>query len=58
VIKPVIVHITVDEKGNVVEFEVSAAADPALVDQAIALVKNSQFNASRMDGYVAVRFRP
>jgi hypothetical protein len=31
VIKPVIVHITVDEKGNVVEFEVSAAADPALV---------------------------
>lgn len=58
VIKPVIVHVTVDEQGKVVESEVSAAADPVLVEQAIALVKNSKFGASRMDAYVAVRFRP
>ena len=58
VIKPVIVHVTVDDQGNVVESEVSAAADPALVDQAIALVKRSKFSAQRMDAYVAVRFRP
>lgn len=58
VIKPVIVHITVDDRGQVVESEVSAAADPVLVDQAVALVKSSKFSASRMDAYVAVRFRP
>ncbi len=57
-IKPVVVHVTVDDQGNVVESEVSAASDPALVDQAVALVKGSKFGASRMDAYVAVRFRP
>ena len=57
-IKPVIVHVTVNDQGEVVESEVSAAADPALVDKAIALVKSSKFSASRMDAYVAVRFRP
>jgi hypothetical protein len=35
-IKPVVVHVR-----NVVESEVSAASDPALVDQAVALVKGS-----------------
>jgi hypothetical protein len=58
VIKPVIVHVTIDDHGDVVESEVSAAADPALADQATALVKNSKFGANRMDAYVAVRFRP
>jgi hypothetical protein len=58
VIKPVIVHVTVDDQGDVVEAELSAAADPALVAQAIALVKSSKFGSSRMDAYVAVRFRP
>jgi hypothetical protein len=58
VIKPVIVHVTVDDHGQVVESEVSAAADPVLVDQAIALVKSAKFSGSRMDAYVAVRFRP
>jgi hypothetical protein len=58
VIKPVIVHVTVDDQGQVVESEVSAAADPVLVDQAIALVKSSKFGGHRMDAYVAVRFRP
>jgi hypothetical protein len=57
-IKPVIVHVTVDDQGDVVESEVSAAADQTLVDQAIALVKSSRFSAQRMDAYVAVRFRP
>jgi hypothetical protein len=57
-IKPVIVHVTVDDQGDLVECEVSAAADQTLVDQAIALVKSSTFSAQRMDAYVAVRFRP
>jgi hypothetical protein len=57
-IKPVIVHVTVDDQGNVVESELSAASDPTLVDQAMALVKSSKFGASRMDAYIAVRFRP
>ncbi len=57
-IKPVIVHVTVDDRGQIVESEVSAAADPVLVDQAIALVKSSKFATQRMDAYVAVRFRP
>lgn len=57
-IKPVVVHVTVDDQGKVVESELSAASDPALVDQAMALVKSSKFSGSRMDAYVAVRFRP
>lgn len=58
VIKPVIVHITIDDQGDVVESAISAAADPTLVDQAIAMVKSAKFGANRMDAYVAVRFRP
>lgn len=58
VIKPVIVHVTIDDQGDVVESAVSAAADPTLVDQAIAMVKSAKFSANRMDAYVAVRFRP
>jgi hypothetical protein len=56
VIKPVIVHVTLDHRGAVVESEVSAAADPALIDQALALVKSSKFGGARMDAYISVRF--
>jgi hypothetical protein len=56
VIKPVMIHVTLDDRGAVVESEVSAAADPALIDRALALVKSSKFGGARMDAYIAVRF--
>jgi len=58
VLKQVIVHATADDQGNLVETEISAAADPALADQAIAVVRSSKFARGRMDAYINVRFMP
>ena len=60
-VQPVIVHAQIDGEGKVVEEELSAAADLALAQPALDLVKRSAFpRAARMQrqAYINVRFMP
>jgi len=57
VLKQVIVHATIDSQGNVVDSALSAAADSALVEPALDLVKKTKFSpGTAMDAYINVRF--
>jgi hypothetical protein len=60
VLKQVIVHTLIDGTGNVIDSVVSATADPALSDTALALVKQTKFSAAtpQTDAYINVRFVP
>ena len=59
-IQPVIVVAEIDGQGNVVEEEVSAAADPALAQSALDLVMKTHFGqvGSHRETYVNVKFVP
>jgi hypothetical protein len=59
-VKPVIVHASVNGFGAVVEAEISAASDVALAKQALDVVKQNRFpNTTGMrQMYVNVRFLP
>jgi hypothetical protein len=59
-IQPVIVHAEVDGEGKVVEAELSAASNPALVQPALDLVKKMNFGYTRGERqmYVNVKFAP
>jgi hypothetical protein len=56
--KPVVVHASVDGQGTVVAEELSIAADPALVQTALDLVKTKPFspNGNIREIYVQVTF--
>ena len=56
--KPVVIHASVDSQGAVVAEELSIAADPALAQTALDLVKAKGFppNANIREIYVEVRF--
>ena len=57
VLKQVIIHATIDNQGNVVDSQLSATADSALVEPALDLVKKAKFSpGSPMDAYINVRF--
>lgn len=58
VYKPVIVNVTINRQGQVVEAEVSAAADPSLGSQALEMVKKANFAPSESwrQAYINVRF--
>jgi hypothetical protein len=58
VYKPVIVNATIDTQGQVVEAEISAAADAGLAGSALDMVKKSNFGpfASWRQAYINVRF--
>jgi hypothetical protein len=58
--KPVIVHASIDGGGNVLEEELSSAADPALAQTALDLVRKAKFAQSRTQRqhYINVRFVP
>jgi len=61
VIQPVIVHATIDGHGKVLEEEVSSAANPALAQAALDLVKKTNFGAAgstQREAYINVRFVP
>jgi len=58
-VRPVIVHAIIDPSGKVIEEEVSAAADPALAQPALDLVKKHNFGSAgdaQRDAYINVRF--
>jgi len=58
-VSPVIVHATINAEGNVIEEELSAAAEPSLAQQALALVKQNHYNngvPSQREAYINVRF--
>jgi hypothetical protein len=59
-VKSVIVHAEIDLNGNVLEGELVSAADPALADSALDLVKNIKFPAAQTQrqAYVNVRYLP
>jgi beta-lactamase regulating signal transducer with metallopeptidase domain len=60
-VQPVIVHADIGGAGKVLEEEVSAAADPALVETALELVKQSPFvpaGSTQWQAYINVRFMP
>lgn len=57
----VIVHVEVDGSGKVLEEELSAASDPALVQMAFDLVKQGPFRkvgSTQWQAYFNVRFMP
>jgi beta-lactamase regulating signal transducer with metallopeptidase domain len=58
--QPVIVHAEIDGDGNVVETEISTAANPALAAEALRLVGKMNFGhtGSERQGYFDVRFVP
>jgi len=57
VLKQVIIHATIDNLGNVVDSQLSAAADSALVEPALDLIRKTKFSAGApMDVYINVRF--
>jgi hypothetical protein len=60
VMKQVIVHALIDGNGNVVDSVFSAAADPALIDTALDLVRKTKFavGTQQVDAYINVRFVP
>jgi hypothetical protein len=58
-VRPVIVHASIDPAGNVLEEELSAAADPALAQPALDLVRKHNFGfagVNQRDAYINVRF--
>jgi beta-lactamase regulating signal transducer with metallopeptidase domain len=59
-VKPVMVHASVDRSGKVTEEELLAASDPALVQAARELVKNTTFQAdgTQRQMYINVRYVP
>ncbi len=60
-VQPVIVHVEVDGSGKVLEEELSATSDPALVQTAFDLVKQGPFRnvgSTQWQAYVNVRFMP
>jgi hypothetical protein len=60
VLKQVIVHALMDSEGNVVDSVFSAAADTALIQTAMDLVKRTKFSVGtqQTDAYINVRFVP
>ena len=61
VVEPVIVHAEIDAEGKVLEEELSAAADPALIQAALDLVKRGPFRkmgSTQWQAYINVRFKP
>jgi hypothetical protein len=56
----VIVHCSIDVYGNVLEQELASAADPALAEIALDLVKETNFSAqgAQRQAYINVRFNP
>ncbi len=58
--KPVMVHASVDGRGQVVEEELLTASDPGLVQLALDRVKNTRFPAlgSQRQMYINVKFTP
>jgi hypothetical protein len=57
----VIVHVEIDGSGKVLEEELSAASDPALVQLALELVKQGPFRpvgSTQWQAYFNVRFMP
>ena len=60
-VQPVIVHAEIDGSGKVLEEELSAASDPALVQVAFDLVKQGPYRkvgSTQWQAYVNVRFMP
>jgi beta-lactamase regulating signal transducer with metallopeptidase domain len=59
-VRPVMVHASVDGNGQVVEEELSAGADPGLVQNALDLVRNFHFpaNGAQRQIFVNTRFVP
>jgi hypothetical protein len=53
-IKPVLVHVEIDIQGNVFEEELLSAADPALAERALQLVKSTRFAAQGTQRQAAV----
>jgi hypothetical protein len=60
IIKPVIVHASVDAQGNVEALELSSASDSALIQPAMDLIKKRPFPATGniRQIYVEIRFVP
>ena len=60
-VQPVIVEAEIDGKGNVIEEELCAAADPALARAALDLVKKTHFLHrawTQYQAYINVKFMP
>jgi hypothetical protein len=55
--RPSIVHVMIDQKGNVVEAELSAAADSSIGDVAVNEVRNNNFGPAPFprEAYINVR---
>jgi len=60
VLKQVIVHALLDDRGNAIDTVLSASADPALSEAALELVKQTKFGVGtpQTDAYINVRFVP
>ena len=59
VVKPVMVHASVDGAGNVLETEISASSDPALTQAALDAVRNAHFGTGvQRQMYINVKFIP
>ena len=60
IVKPVMIHASVDAAGKVIEEELLAASDPALAQPALDLVRNAAFAAtgSQQQMYINVRYIP
>jgi hypothetical protein len=59
-IEPAIIHASIDGNGKVLEEEVSSAADAAIVQSALDVVRNTNFapSGSQVQAYINVRFLP
>jgi hypothetical protein len=60
-IQPVIVHVTTNSQGILLEEELVTASDPALAQTALQIVKDSKFSPMdhmQREAYVNVRFSP
>ncbi len=60
-VQPVIVHAEIDGSGKILEEELSAAADPALVQTALDLVMKGPLpttGSTQRQAYINVRFMP
>jgi len=61
IVQDVIIHAEIDGAGNVLEEELSAASDPALVQAAFDLVKQGPYRkvgSTQWQAYINVRFMP
>lgn len=58
VVEPVMLHVQLGPQGEVTDAELSAAANPSLVEQALSIVKNNHFGPPGGHLYVNVRFTP